>query len=139
MKPQLITGAAVILLSNVANALDSTLIEGVAVHGEPKRYTYAKYAENNGIGTTAIMKRFGATAVIPCGSEQATAQLTGANDIVTTAAHLLVDPATCRPKARAADCQVHFKISEKSTKIYKVASEIASGFVCPACGTKMGR
>lgn len=138
MKLQLMTATAIILLGNVAIAVDATFIEEVAVHGEPKRYTYEKYAENKGVGTAVIMKRFGATAVIRCGNEQATAQLTGANDIVTTAAHLLVDPVTCRPKVRAVDCQVHFKVSEKSTKIYKVASELASGFVCPRAEQKWG-
>jgi hypothetical protein len=50
-----------------------------------------EFARRAGIGTEGLIGQVGATGLVRCGSATGTAQLTVRNDVITTAAHVLID------------------------------------------------
>ncbi len=125
------------LLAGRAFAFDSSLVHNAGVYGEAKRYTYEQYAARKGLGPAAILQRYASTSVLRCNGRQATAQLTGANNIISTAGHLFNDRDTCRKISEAKDCE--FSVTTLSgIKKYKVAELLATGSKCPENGGKFG-
>src|SRR5437588_823011 len=56
-----------------------------------RRISPEEWARRNNSGKSRLGARFGASGLIRCGSAVGTAQLTLRNDIITTAAHVLIE------------------------------------------------
>ncbi len=125
-----VTLAVSVLLGNGALAFDKSSVQQIAVIGEAGRYTFQQYAARKGLSASVIANRYAATGIIVCGNMQASAQLTGASNIITTSAHVFEDEKTCTVVATPSKCV--FKISA-GTKLlnHKVAARVATGFTCP--------
>ncbi len=106
------------------------LIHQVAVIDENGRRTEEEYAREKSLPLTSVQNRFAATGVLKCGSSRYTAQLTGANDVITTAAHSLVDSKTCRKKSNPENCTFTVKVGE-SEQVSKVTRLAGIGTQCP--------
>jgi hypothetical protein len=63
----------------------------VVVFGERGRLTAAEFARRNGYDAREIVRRHRASGLIQCGNARGAAQLTLADNIVTTAAHVFID------------------------------------------------
>ncbi|MEX0591730.1 MAG: hypothetical protein WD207_11665 [Xanthobacteraceae bacterium] len=50
-----------------------------------------EFARRAGVGSDGLVEQVGATGLIRCGSATGTGQLTVRNDVITTAAHVLID------------------------------------------------
>ena len=61
-----------------------------------QRMTEEVYARANGLSQAEVRDRFAASGVIRCPGGSGSAQVTGARDVITTAAHLFRE--ACRPK-----------------------------------------
>lgn len=117
-------------LTTRAFALDPSDIHTVAVYDKPKRMTIEKYGEiTKGLGREGALKRFAPTGVIRCGDRQASAQITGARNIVTTSDHIFFDRKTCRRKVDPEDCTLNLRTS-KGWRKYDVERKLAGGFKC---------
>ncbi len=79
--------AAPLFASSEGNLTDLPLIP-VVVFGEQGRLTPGEFARQNGLNASDIVRRHSASGVIHCGNARGAGQLTLANTIVTTAAHV---------------------------------------------------
>ncbi len=59
---------------------------------EDRRATLDDFARRHQIDRSELKRRFGATGLVRCGGAVGTAQLTLRNDLITTAAHVLIGP-----------------------------------------------
>jgi hypothetical protein len=122
--------AITVLLESGARAFEGAVIQKIAVIGEAGRYTFEEYAAHKRLSTAVIRDRYAATGILVCGGMMGSAQLTGANNIVTTSAHLFEDEKTCAALANPSECI--FKISQGAKVVgYRVAARVATGFTCP--------
>lgn len=130
MRALIAIATTAVLLGNGALAFDKSSVQQIAVIGEAGRYTFEGYAARKSLSASVIANRYAATGIIACENMQASAQLTGASNIVTTSAHLFEDEKTCAVVAKPSNCV--FKItSGKQVFSYKVAARVATGFTCP--------
>lgn len=67
-----------------------------------KRATPKEFARRNGISWNDIRKLHGATGLVRCGQAVGTAQLTLRNDVIVTAAHVLIEE---NGQARSSTCE----------------------------------
>lgn len=123
----------------------SILFERVGIIDSPKRHTFSSYAKLKGVPETTIVKRYAATVVIRCNGHQATAQVTGAADILTTSAHVFFDRETCQQSATAKSCEITVRTSSSQTKYkglemvdYGYRKSLAAGKSCPGRGLPWG-
>ena len=102
LRPVLILAASLCLLgapeSKAAPALAGRVgfsaplpLIPVVVFGERGRLTEAEFARQTGADPSDIARRHAASGIIHCGNARGAGQLTLANNIVTTAAHVLFD------------------------------------------------
>lgn len=127
---------ATLLLSIPAEAQGiDALLHNVAVFDKEKRFTFEEYASQKKIPLTDLEKRFAATGNIRCGEHQASAQLTGAADILTTSAHLLFSP-TCVPKTEVGPANkcIFLATVNGDRRTFDVKERLASG-----CDNKIGQ
>jgi hypothetical protein len=81
------------LLGAQGSAMAETAPYRVAVQMEQdRRATPDDFAKRQGMARAELQRRFGATGLVRCGSAVGTAQLTLRNDLITTAAHVLIGP-----------------------------------------------
>jgi hypothetical protein len=106
------------------------LIHQVAVIDENGRRTEEEYAREKGRPLISVQNRFAATGELKCGPTTLTAQLTGANNVITTAAHALVDSKTCRKKSNPENCTFTVKVGD-SVQVSKVTRLAGIGTQCP--------
>ncbi len=71
-----------------ANVTD---LHRVAVIGEDDRMTFSEYAGIKNLPINRVQKKLSATGIFSCNGADATGQLTGANDVVTTVGHHFFD------------------------------------------------
>ena len=102
---------------------------GVDTDFRMSEQVFAKNGEANAVPIEAVQKRFGATGVLECPGGHGSAQLTGASDVITTAAHIFFDRKTCARRDFPERCAFVTKIG-KLTKRYRVSLS-AMGFECP--------
>lgn len=99
-RPVLILAASLCLLGALESKAAPTLGGGnsfiaplplipVVVFGERGRLTEAEFARQNGADAGDVARRHAASGIIHCGNARGAGQLTLANTIVTTAAHVL--------------------------------------------------
>lgn len=106
------------------------LIHQVAVIDENGRKTEEEYARDKNLPLNRVQNRFAATGTLKCDKSVLTAQLTGANNVITTAAHAFVDLSNCNPKSRPESCTftVNAGNMERTSKVTSLA---AKGTSCP--------
>lgn len=73
----------------------------VVVFGRNSRETIAQFALAEGLDAADVRRRHAASGLVECGSAHGAGQLTLANNVITTAAHVLFDE---RGAPRAAGC-----------------------------------
>ncbi|NGX94112.1 MAG: protein kinase, partial [Candidatus Afipia apatlaquensis] len=97
-----------------------------------KRESENEFADRTGQSILAIKDRFAATGVLSCPWGNGTAQLTGASNIITTAAHVFYDRTadTCTPRAALGQCVFETETS-KGRVSARVGSLVAAGWKCP--------
>lgn len=74
-----------------------------------------------------VQKRYEATGVLRCGSKEGSAQLTSTQDLITTAAHILIDPNTCKQITRVESCTFTVRTHRQYQSV-RVRNLVASGF-----------
>src|SRR3954465_8636757 len=74
----------------------------VALADTDRRMTEAAYAKANGLSPDAVESRFAASGVLRCPGGDSSAQVTGARDVITTAAHAFRD--LCKPHTSPDKC-----------------------------------
>ena len=63
----------------------------VVVFGDDGRASFEDYALQRRLGASALRQRYAATGIVRCGHAHGSGQLTLSDDVVTTAAHVLID------------------------------------------------
>lgn len=106
------------------------LIHRAAVVDGEGRRTEEKYAAEKGLPLRSVQNRFAATGVINCNGTKATAQLTGANDVITTAAHVFYPDLKCNLANRPESCTFTLK-NGTAEKVLRIKSSVAIGYKCP--------
>ena len=76
----------------------------VVVFGEDGRATFEDFAAHKKLDAADLRRRYAATGIVRCGRAHGSGQLTLADDVVTTAAHVLYDKEG-RLRGDAASCQ----------------------------------
>ena len=86
------------------NAANSASLPSAAIliDGDD-RLSPADYARANGLSPAQMAGRFGATGIVRCGGAVGTGQLVEANNVLLTAAHVLVAPGGA-PRGTGEDC-----------------------------------
>jgi hypothetical protein len=93
-------GAAPIF--NRDRVTDSHLAVKAASTDTERRLTEGVYAKANGLPPGEVEKRFAASGVLRCPGGDSSAQVTGARDVITTAAHAFRD--LCKPHTAPDKC-----------------------------------
>ena len=86
--------------------LDTNIIAIVAF-GEEGRQDPVAFAKSRGLDPEAVRRSTSASGLVTCGAAQGAGQLTLANDVITTAAHVLFDE---QGRLRAGSDQCHFLV-----------------------------
>lgn len=102
-----------------------------AVYDAEKRETFEEYAARRNLAFDTVRKQYAATGVIHCGDRQASAQLTGRSDILTTSAHIFFNRDNCETKARPNSCEFTVRGPGGYAK-HRVKERLAIGFKCPS-------
>lgn len=106
------------------------LIHQAAVVGVEGRRTEEKYAAEKSLPLISVQNRFAATGTIDCNGIRATAQLTGATNVITTAAHVFYKEGTCVQDRKPDACTFTVKVGGR-TQTSRIKSAKAIGFNCP--------
>lgn len=110
-----------------------SLVNRVAIideEGEEGRLTEEEYALKSGLPVLQIQTRFAATGVIKCGKYTGSAQLTGANDTITTSAHMFSGAENCAPGVPAKSCTFTTRTGN-DVQTQPISELVATGFKCP--------
>jgi hypothetical protein len=106
------------------------MIHQVAVIDEDGRKTEEEYAQSKNLPLSRIQNRFAATGTLKCDKNSLTAQLTGASNVITTAAHAFEDLTNCKKRSNPEACTFTVKIGNEE-RTSKVSSLAARGTSCP--------
>lgn len=86
----------------------------VASADKERRMTEEAYAKANGLSPGEVRNRFAASGIIRCPGGSSSAQVTGARDVITTAAHAFRD--VCKPATPPDKCTFEYHLgAEKRT------------------------
>lgn len=130
-----------------AFTLMATPLFAITIDGE-SRLTQEQFAKKNGKPLSEVQKTFAATGTLECVAThrrgrlirrlttRLTAQLTGKNDVIVTAAHGFVDIKTCEKKMRPSQCT--FKARDGNRSLTREVELVAMGNVRCAAGLPKG-
>lgn len=103
------------------------LIHKTAAVGNAGRMTEEEYAKAKKKPLAEVKKEFAATGTLKCGTKELSAQLTGANNVITTAGHSLFTITNCTQVRAPESCKFSINVGGKSiTK--DVAGLVDTGF-----------
>jgi len=88
------------------------------------------FARANGLTPVQLQTRFGATGIVRCGAATGTAQLVGSNNVIVTAAHVLLDE-NGRRRAEGSDCTFVINAGDQRQEIALVLDEAITGASAP--------
>jgi len=91
--------------------------------GEEDRKREAAFAEANGLPLELVRKAAEVTGIIDCGGGQATAQVTGAQHVLSTAAHIFMNTDTCERYGPELTNNCSFFTSHNPSKKYKIVPD----------------
>lgn len=106
------------------------IIHRAAVVDADGRRTEEDYSRAKRQPLSTVQMLFAPTGELRCTGIRLSAQLTGANDLITTAGHALVDDKTCHKRSNPTDCVFTIRIGSM-VKRSRVQSMIATGINCP--------
>lgn len=112
-----------------------------SIVGEADRKTAGEYGAAHGLTAREVERRYAATGNLVCqvnngkNEEFGQAQLTLKNDIITTAAHVLMPGGACNKAAVLDQCRFVIRVDGKDQG-YPIASVIATGYTCPYKGDR---
>lgn len=105
-------------------------IEKVVVFGAETRQTLEGFARRNHLDLAALERRHAASGVIHCGNARGAGQLTLADNVVTTAAHVFYDEAGAM-RADAAHCAFTATVEGREFSVPVDAKSIVAGTTDP--------
>ena len=100
-----------------------------AIIGTEGRRTEDEYASVKSVSLASVQSRFAATGRLICDGGTLSANLTGANNILTTAAHGFFKRATCTAITRPETCRFVIKVGDTEQVVTSVRL-IAHGLNC---------
>lgn len=122
------------------NALDSNArsediytshhpIHKIAVIDDDGRMTEEEYAQKKGVPVEEVQNRLAATGGLKCDNDSTSAQITGANDTITTVAHMFKSK-ECAKRNEPKKCSFTVKVGGKELTSL-IASLADIGYKCP--------
>ncbi|OKO88747.1 hypothetical protein AC629_08350 [Bradyrhizobium sp. NAS80.1] len=87
----------------------------VASTDTERRMTEETYAKTNGLSPDAVGSRFAASGVLRCPGGDSSAQVTGARDVITTAAHAFRE--VCKPPTSPDKCRFEYYLGAERRTI----------------------
>ncbi len=117
-------------LANLRDVGDEAKVEPAMVVGTSGRKTEEKYAAANFARLSDVQNRFAATGRLNCNGHVLSANLTGANNVVTTAAHGIIEPRKCVTRGKIDKCTFTVKVGNVE-KVRSVKRVMATGWQCP--------
>jgi hypothetical protein len=107
-------------------------IVSVALADTDRRMTEEAYAKANGLSPDEVRNRFAASGIIRCPGGSSSAQVTGARDVITTAAHAFRD--VCKPPTSPDKCTFEYYLGAERRTV-PVSATLWMG-TCFDCGSK---
>jgi hypothetical protein len=109
---------AVVCPPNPGLAKNLDLIHKAHFVGGENRVSLKPFARSLGLSEEETKKMFAATGQMKCGNQYTTVQLSGKNNLVTTAAHAIRHEDSC--KKLNLPCEIQFPYSSNPSKIYRM-------------------
>ncbi|QBR72040.1 serine protease [Beijerinckiaceae bacterium] len=120
--------SAVPLFKTALSQATSPKIVPVVVFGKNSRRSVEDFAAQQKLDATELRTRFAASGLIECGDAHGAGQLTLANDLVTTAAHVFFDE---RGTPRAKTCFFSIETRGKQVRVPIDSASITAGSTNP--------
>jgi aerobic-type carbon monoxide dehydrogenase small subunit (CoxS/CutS family) len=117
-----------------SNAHHSDLIQAATIVGADDRKTEDEYAQSSGSALDRVNQAFAASGILNCGGFEQTAQITGKNNVITTAGHMFFDD-NCNARANSDVSQCFFRGSGAANeKLYYVDASTLKAGTCQKGG-----
>ncbi|HXW71522.1 MAG TPA: trypsin-like peptidase domain-containing protein [Methylocella sp.] len=117
------TSAGSFISGNLVEAVPNPIIP-VVVFGRNSRRSVDEFAAEQKLDAAVLHIRFAASGLVECGDAHGAGQLTLANDVITTAAHVFFDE---RGVPRAKTCYFALENRGKETRIPIESASIVAG------------
>ncbi len=104
--------------NSTAFSRNAELLHQIAIIGDENRLTIEQYARKHKMTIKQAKKKFAATGFIHCRTGTGTTQLTGKNNVITTAGHTFFLN-NC-DQISDQDCYLEFPYSNRPKKMYKI-------------------
>jgi hypothetical protein len=119
-------GVGVVDLARIAH------VSWVEAPGELGRRTVEQYALDHQTTKNEVLDRYAATGVIECKGYKGSAQLTGDNSTISTAAHVFSNPETCKKNVASVSSCTFSVTTSLSKQTVNISRMVGQGFKCPA-------
>jgi hypothetical protein len=94
------------------------------------RQTEEQFARDQKLDLSKVQARYAATGKLDCPHGDASANITVSNDLITTSAHVFIDPKTCVQHIQIGECKFVVQLGQ-STQQVELASIEDMGYKCP--------